>query len=127
MHIVIWIGGACHVVTHRQWHCHRTRGILTVGLAFGHVLGGPDPQTRSALAIAILHVTLGIALILAQANFPEATLVGPAVLLYLLVNAVVAVLYLLWIKRRQSQFSNLGIPILADELQRVQLTKKGRK
>ena len=51
----------------------------------------------------------------------------PAVLLYLLVNAVVAVPYLLWTKRRQSQFSNLGIPVLPEELQRAQLKKEGRK
>jgi hypothetical protein len=38
---------------------------------------------------------------LAKANFPAEILVGPALLLYLLVNAVVAVPYLLWTKRRQ--------------------------
>ena len=101
--------------------------FVLVGLAFGHVLGGPVPQNRTALAIATASRHPGIALILAKANFPAETLVGPAVLLYLLVNAVVAVPYLLWTKRRQSQFRDLGIPILAEELQRAQLTKEGRK
>ena len=101
--------------------------FVLVGLAFGHVLGGPVPQNRTALAIATASRHPGIALILAQANFPAETLVVPAVLLYLLVNAIIAVPYLLWTKRRQSQFSNLGIPVLAEELQRAQLTKEGRK
>ena len=101
--------------------------FVLVGLAFGHVLGGPVPQNRTALAIATSSRHPGIALILAKANFPAETLVGPAVLLYLLVNAIIAVPYLLWTKRRQSQFSNLGIPVLAEELRRAQLTNEGRK
>ena len=71
----------------------------------------PRTQNRTALAIATASRHPGVALILAKANFPAETLVGPAVLLYLLVNAVVAVPYLLWTKRRQTKFSNLGIAI----------------
>ena len=75
--------------------------FVLVGLAIGHVLGGPTPQNRTALAIATASRHPGVALILAKANFPAETLVGPALLLYLLVNAVVAIPYLLWTKRRQ--------------------------
>jgi BASS family bile acid:Na+ symporter len=75
--------------------------FVLVGLAVGHVLGGPVPQNRTALAIATASRHPGIALILAKASFPGETLVGPAVLLYLLVNAIVAIPYLLWTKRRQ--------------------------
>ena len=75
--------------------------FVLVGLAIGHVLGGPVPQNRTALAIATASRHPGIALILAKANFPADTLMGPALLLYLLVNAVVAIPYLLWTKRRQ--------------------------
>jgi BASS family bile acid:Na+ symporter len=85
--------------------------FVLAGLAIGHILGGPVPQNRTALAIATASRHPGVALILAKANFPGETLVGPAVLLYLLVNAVVAVPYLLWTKRRQTKFSNLGIAI----------------
>jgi len=77
--------------------------FVLVGLACGHVLGGPVPRNRIALAIATASRHPGIALVLAKANFPAETLVGPALLLYLLVNAVVAVPYLLWAKRRQPQ------------------------
>jgi BASS family bile acid:Na+ symporter len=75
--------------------------FVLVGLAVGHVLGGPVPQNRIALAIATASRHPGIALILAKANFPSEPLVGPALLLYLLVNAMVAIPYLLWAKRRQ--------------------------
>jgi BASS family bile acid:Na+ symporter len=85
--------------------------FVLVGLAFGHVLGGPVPRNRTALAIATASRHPGIALILAKANFPTESLVGPAVLLYLLVNAVVALPYLFWSKRRQSRVSNPGIAI----------------
>jgi len=77
--------------------------FVLAGLAFGHVLGGSVPQNRTALAIATASRHPGVALILARANFPAETLVGPALLLYLLVNAVLAVPYLLWTKRRQQQ------------------------
>jgi BASS family bile acid:Na+ symporter len=99
--------------------------FVLVGLAIGHFLGGPVPENRTSLALSTASRHPGIALLLAQANFPAEKLVVAAVLLYLIVNAVVSIPYLLWTKRRQSQFSNLGIPILAEELQRAQLTKEG--
>jgi hypothetical protein len=52
--------------------------FVLVGLAIGHILGGPEPQNRTALAIATASRHPGIALILAKANFPAETLVGPA-------------------------------------------------
>jgi BASS family bile acid:Na+ symporter len=75
--------------------------FVVVGLVVGHACGGPGPQNRTALAIATASRHPGVALILAKANFPDETLVGPAVLLYLLVNALVAIPYLAWAKGRQ--------------------------
>ena len=77
--------------------------FVLVGLAVGHVLGGPVPANRASLAIATASRHPGVALLLARANFPAETLVVPAVLLYLLVNALVAIPYLLWCKRRLAQ------------------------
>jgi bile acid:Na+ symporter, BASS family len=77
-------------------------------LAIGHVLGDAAPQNRTALAIATASRHPGIALILARANFLGETLVVAALLLYLLVNAVVAIPYLLWTKRRQLQLEDQG-------------------
>jgi BASS family bile acid:Na+ symporter len=100
--IVVWIAAAP-----AMWSLVGNGTVIALaafvlaGLASGHVLGGPDPRNRIALAIAAASRHPGVALILATANFPEETLVGPAVLLYLLVNAVVAVPYILWATRRQ--------------------------
>lgn len=77
--------------------------FVLVGLAIGHFLGGPAPENRTSLAISTASRHPGIALVLAQANFPEQTLAPAAVLLYLLVNAFVSIPYLLSIKRRRAK------------------------
>ncbi len=102
--IVVWISAAP-----AMWSLVGSGTVIALaafvlaGLAFGHVLGGPEPRNRTALAIATASRHPGIAMILARVNFPEETLLAPAVLLYLLVNAVVAVPYVLWVTRRQPQ------------------------
>ncbi len=80
--------------------------FVLVGLAIGHFLGGPVPENRTSLALSTASRHPGIALLLAQANFPAETLVTAAVLLYLIVNAVGSIPYLLWIKRRQPAVEN---------------------
>ncbi len=75
--------------------------FVLVGLAVGHFLGGPEPENRTALAISTASRHPGIAVAIAQANFPEQKLAMAAVLLYLLVNAVVSIPYQIWAKRRQ--------------------------
>lgn len=80
--------------------------FVLVGLGVGHFLGGPAPENRTALAISTASRHPGIAIALAQANFPEQKLAMAAVLLYLLVNAVVSIPYLLWNKRRQQAVEN---------------------
>ena len=75
--------------------------FVLVGLMIGHFLGGPKPENRTSLAISTASRHPGIALALAQANFPEQKFAMATVLLYLLVNAFVSLPYLLWIKRRQ--------------------------
>jgi bile acid:Na+ symporter, BASS family len=76
--------------------------FVLVGLAVGHFLGGPVPENRTSLALSTASRHPGIAVALAQANFPEQKLAMAAVLLYLLVNAVVSIPYLLWTRRRQT-------------------------
>jgi BASS family bile acid:Na+ symporter len=80
--------------------------FVLVGLAIGHFLGGPKPENRTSLAISTASRHPGIAVALAQANFPEQKLAMAAVLLYLLVNAVASIPYLLWIKRRRPVVEN---------------------
>jgi BASS family bile acid:Na+ symporter len=74
--------------------------FVLVGLAIGHLLGGPEPENRTALAISTASRHPGMAVALAAANFPEQKLATAAVLLYLLVNALLSAPYRLWIRRR---------------------------
>ena len=76
--------------------------FVLFGLAIGHLLGGPVPENRTALALSTASRHPGIALALAQANFPEQKLAMAAVLLYLVVNAMVSIPYLSWTNGRQS-------------------------
>ena len=75
--------------------------FVSVGLAIGHLLGGPETEDRSALAISTASRHPGIAIAIAQTNFPEQKLALAAVLLYLLVNAVVSIPYQAWARRRK--------------------------
>jgi bile acid:Na+ symporter, BASS family len=70
------------------------------GLAAGHLLGGPDVQQRSVLALSTATRHPGIAIAIAAVNFPGHKLAPAAILLYLFVSALVAKPYLVWLKRR---------------------------
>ena len=70
--------------------------FVFVGLVIGHFLGGPEPENRVALAMATASRHPGIAIALSVANFPEEKLAMAAVLLYLLVNFLVSIPYLIW-------------------------------
>jgi bile acid:Na+ symporter, BASS family len=72
--------------------------FIVVGLAVGHWLGGPDPSTRTILALATATRHPGVALIIATANFPDEKLVAPAVLLYILISVIASIPYVMWRK-----------------------------
>lgn len=74
--------------------------FILVGLAAGHLLGGPAPRDRAVLALSTASRHPGIALALASANFPDVHGVTATVLLYLLLNLVLSIPYVLWQKRR---------------------------
>jgi BASS family bile acid:Na+ symporter len=76
--------------------------FVLVGLAGGHLLGGPDPEDRTVLALSTASRHPGVALAIAHASFPEQQLVLAAVLLYLLVSAIVSLPYLAWSQRRHA-------------------------
>jgi bile acid:Na+ symporter, BASS family len=67
-----------------------------LGLALGHLLGGPDSDHQTVLALATATRHPGVALTIAAGNFPEETLVAPALMLYLLIGAIVSVPYVRW-------------------------------
>ncbi|HUL73793.1 MAG TPA: hypothetical protein VLT86_11865 [Vicinamibacterales bacterium] len=64
------------------------------GLAVGHLLGGPAPGNRSALALSTAARHPGVALVIARANFPDQQMILPAILLYLCVTALATTVYL---------------------------------
>jgi len=76
-------------------------GYVTVALAavaailLGHLLGGPDRSTRSALAIACAVRNPGIALLVVQLNFAGRG-AGAVVLTYVLVSAILLAVYGKW-------------------------------
>ena len=63
-----------------------------VGYFVGYLFGAPDPEHRSVLSLATASRHPGLALAIAQANFPEQKLVGPLLLLYLIVSGIVTAL-----------------------------------
>jgi len=73
--------------------------IVTVaGLAIGHLLGRPNPDHSVVLALATCCRHPAIALTIAATNYPEQRF-GGIILLYLVVNALVALPYLRWQRR----------------------------
>lgn len=74
--------------------------FVVVGLAVGHLLGGPDPDDRTVVAYSTASRHPGVALTIAAANFPGQKLVVPALLLYLLVGAILTIPYAAWRNRR---------------------------
>jgi BASS family bile acid:Na+ symporter len=67
--------------------------VVGAALAAGHRLGGPLAEDRTALGIAACMRHPGVALAIARLNFPDATLVPAAILLYVLVGVIVTSLY----------------------------------
>jgi bile acid:Na+ symporter, BASS family len=74
--------------------------FILAGLAAGHLLGGPEPDNRSVLALATASRHPAVAMAIASANFPDQKLVPAAVLLYLLISAILSAPYLKWIGRQ---------------------------
>ena len=73
--------------------------FVLVGLAVGHMLGGPDPHDRTVLALATATRHPGIALAIGTTNFPEQKAVLPAILLYAILGVILGIPYVMWRKR----------------------------
>lgn len=72
-----------------------------IGLAVGHMLGGPEPGNRTALALATCTRHPGMALLIASQNFPaQKAAFMSVIILHLVVGAVVSIPYLRWRRRR---------------------------
>lgn len=77
-------------------------GFALVGLIIGHLLGGPEPDHRSVLALSTASRHPAAAVAIAHANFPEQPLVGAAILWYLILSGVVSAFYLARVKRQRA-------------------------
>ena len=76
-----------------------TVAVIAFGLLVGHLLGGPDPGNREALASATVSRHPAIALVLASGAFPDldSTVIG-MVLLFLLSSLLLPIAYERWRK-----------------------------
>jgi len=85
--------------------------VVAFGLLVGHLLGGPDPGNRGALASAAVHRHPAVALLLASAAFPEheSTVIG-TVLLYMLASLLLAIPYERWRKSVTSDKPRVARP-----------------
>ena len=70
--------------------------FTALGLLMGHMLGGPEPRQRSALALATASRHPAVALAVAAASFPNENLVPAAVLLALVVGFLTTAPYAAW-------------------------------
>ena len=80
--------------------------VTACALAVGHLLGGPVPATRTAVAITSAARNPGLALLVASLN-DAAPEVGRTVLTYLLVSALTIIPYVQW-RRRERGASGSG-------------------
>src|ERR1044072_2794363 len=83
--------------------------FVIVGMAVGHFLGGPNPEDRTALALSTASRHPGIAIAIAQTNFPQQKLAMAAVLLYTLVDLIGSLVYRKLTKPRRSENADEGM------------------
>jgi bile acid:Na+ symporter, BASS family len=77
--------------------------FVTVGLIAGNLLGGPNASDRTVLALSTASRHPGIAMAIASTNFPNQKLVLPAILLYLMVNAILSWVFLRWFRPEERE------------------------
>ncbi|MEB3291240.1 MAG: DUF202 domain-containing protein [Leptolyngbya sp.] len=86
------------------------RGLIAIplmvgfGLACGHVLGGPEISTRSAIATGTIARNAGMALFLLAANGAGNAI--PTVIAYVVIGALTAMPYNVWAKRQTKTTEN---------------------
>ncbi len=76
--------------------------FILMGLAVGHLLGGPKLEDRTVLALMTSSRHPGISVAIASTIYPEKNLVIATVLLYLLVNIIISFPYIIWSQRRNT-------------------------
>jgi BASS family bile acid:Na+ symporter len=82
--------------------------FIVAGLIVGHLLGGPNPDERVTLALLTACRHPALALAIAAANFPDQKRVVGAIVLYLLLNMLLAIPYVSWQRRVRARASDAG-------------------
>ena len=102
--IVLTLGGVILLVLgwpllkEAGWISLLVLGLLTfISLAIGHLMGGPEEENRTALAIACATRHLGIAVLVAAAVPGLRT--GVLVVAYLVASLIASIPYIRWRKR----------------------------
>jgi BASS family bile acid:Na+ symporter len=83
--------------------------FIGTALAVGHVLGGPDPEHAAVLALSNACRHPAIAVSIASTNFPNEQF-GATVLLYVVLNFMLCIPYILWQRSRIPQAAVRVIP-----------------
>lgn len=73
--------------------------IVILSLGIGHILGGPDQERQSVVAISCIARNVGLALFIAVLNNVEKQVV-PTLISYLVLGSVFGILYSIWYKRK---------------------------
>jgi BASS family bile acid:Na+ symporter len=82
--------------------------VCVAGLAVGHALGEGEPADRATLALSTAARHPGVAMAIANVNFPDQTLVLPVVLTYVILTVVASVPYSKWAARRPAVAAAAG-------------------
>ncbi len=77
--------------------------FTVIGIAVGHLLGGPVEDNRTVLALATGTRHPGVALAIAAATFPEERAVLAVVLWHLIIGGIVSAPYAAWRKRTHAE------------------------
>ncbi|MGF1569777.1 MAG: DUF202 domain-containing protein [Nodosilinea sp.] len=73
--------------------------LVGFGLVCGHLLGGPDLPTQSSIATGTIARNAGLALFLVAANGAGSAI--PTIIAYMVVGAISALPYNIWVRRQQ--------------------------
>lgn len=77
--------------------------FTALGLVVGHLLGGPEPDDRTDLALATGTRHPGVAMAIASLNFPDVNAAASVMLWHLVIGAIVSVPYVRWRKAQHAK------------------------
>ena len=95
------------------------------GLCVGYVLGGPEPEHRTVLALATASRHPAVALAIATENFPGNKLIVPALLLALLVSAAASTPFVMKSRKRARERLHSQAAMTGDDAEQERISFRG--